>query len=149
MAIRKRRAELAELEAAMKEAKRRDRRSVFVIGSKPSDDTEGDPHWGRRKSDLNHATPVRWDQVTLEQLAAVPNPGLLCACRCGVLFVRHHAARYCSAACQANARRPSRLEINCAACNKPIPQHGTSRRTRRFCGDACRQRAYRKRITAI
>ena len=59
MAIRKRRAELAELEAAMKEAKRRDRRSVFVIGSKPSDDTEGDPHWGRRKSDLNHATPVR------------------------------------------------------------------------------------------
>jgi hypothetical protein len=101
-------------------------------------------HRWKIKRGIDHAQAVTWDDMTLEMLAAASAAGYR-VCDCGALFIPHHTARYCSARCQANARRPKRLQIKCANCNGPIVPHATSRKTRRFCTVACKQRDYRKR----
>src|SRR5215475_7247720 len=55
-------------------------------------------------------TPATWKQVTLEMFAAADPAGYR-VCTCGTLFIAHHTARYCSSVCQANVRRPERVEI--------------------------------------
>ena len=69
-------------------------------------------------------------------------------CGCGVRFIAHHTARYCSASCQKNARRADRLQIKCENCKSTIAPHASSRKTRRFCTVACKQQAYRNRRRA-
>jgi hypothetical protein len=119
-----------ELKAELVALKRRERRDRYKI-----------------KRGLDHGQAATWDDVTLEMLAADDSGGYR-VCDCGALFIPHHTARYCSAKCQANARRPKRLQIKCANCNGPIAPHATSRKTRRFCTVACKQQDYRKRRKA-
>jgi hypothetical protein len=85
--------------------------------------------------------------MTDEMLLALIG-GDVSVCECGVRFIAHHAARYCSASCQKNARRADRLQIKCENCQRPIAPHGTSRKTRRFCTVACKQQDYRNRRKA-
>jgi hypothetical protein len=123
--------ELLAAKAELVAARRRQRRNRFKI-----------------KKGLDHANPATWDQVTIEMLAAVSADAGYRVCDCGALFIPHHTARYCSASCQANARRPTRVQIKCENCNRPIEPHGASRRTRRFCTVACKQQDYRNRKKA-
>jgi len=97
------------------------------------------------KHGLDPAQAATWDDVTLEMLAAASAHAGYCVCDCGALFIPHNTARYCSAECQTNARRPKRVQIKCENCNRPITPHATSRSTRRFCSVACKQQAYRNR----
>ena len=109
------------------------------------------------KRGLDHAQAATWDDkrggtatrsMSDEMLLALLMAPGFRECDCGALFMAHHTARYCSAACQTNARRPKRLPINCKVCNRPITPHASSRKTRRFCTVACKQQDYRTRSKA-
>jgi hypothetical protein len=80
--------------------------------------------------------------------------------RCSRSFFTHHSGGvlYCSRECQQADRNERRAErrkrerqhhprkpIKCAHCGKRVPPE---RSTRRYCSDACRQAAYRKRIVS-
>jgi endogenous inhibitor of DNA gyrase (YacG/DUF329 family) len=106
------------------------------------------------KRGRDHAQAATWDDkrggtatrsMSDEMLLVLIMAPSFRECDCGALFIAHHTARYCSAECQTNVRRPKRLQIKCANCNGPITPHATSRKTRRFCTVACKQRDYRKR----
>jgi hypothetical protein len=120
-----------ELKAELVALRRRERRNRFKI-----------------KRGLDRAQAATWDDVTLELLAAVSAESGYRVCDCGALFIPHHTARYCSARCQENARRPKRGQIKCENCKMPIAPHATSRKTRRFCTVARKQQDYRKRRKA-
>ena len=121
-----------ELKAELVALKRRERRDSYKI-----------------KRGLDHAQAATWDDEMLVAAIRAPiDPAGFRVCDCGVIFITHHTARYCSASCQKNARRPERIQIKCANCNGPIAPHASSRKTRRFCTVACKQQDYRKRRKA-
>jgi endogenous inhibitor of DNA gyrase (YacG/DUF329 family) len=82
--------------------------------------------------------------------------------RCGAPFVAHASARLCSGECRIAFKRASQrrasakrtikrderraaLMIRCRQCGDPVER--ASRRQRAFCSNACRQAAYRARVT--
>jgi hypothetical protein len=79
-------------------------------------------------------------------------------CRCSGSFLArlegvYPATSYCTPECQQADRNERRAEkrwrdrkpaaVDCAQCGNPVP---SERSTRRYCSDACRQRAYRNAV---
>jgi hypothetical protein len=114
-----------------------------------------EPLWPRLPRRLPDTDEIRRDLAQAHDLHRYhPTPCL----RCGGSFLLRgpgYYARYCSRECQQadrNGRRAEQREqerqrrdrepIMCAQCGNPVPPE---RSTRRYCSDACRQRAYRQR----